>query len=216
MKTRLFAPCIVVLLASCAGVHVKETQVASGATHPLAIYIRPFDISQSVFDGLHVSPGELPIRKSLAPAEFAEDLKEELGKIAPSLVLKADEAPRRGWLVEGSFDVVDAGNPVVRALPLGPAGRSKVIIHVRISEVGGNYADVEDKDAAGNYGKHGNVIYEFDISGGSRWSGHLGEVTAPGLGYATPFDFRNAAERIELAISPDPYGYGIRSSSAAR
>ncbi len=215
MKTPLFVPCIALLLASCAGVHVKETQVASGATRPLAIYIRPFDIAQSTFDGRHVSPGELPLRKSLAPAAFAEDLREELSKMAPSMVIKADEFPRVGWIVEGQFDVVDAGNPGVRALPLGPAGRSKVLIHIRISEVGGDAVDVEDKDAGG-YGKRGHVLYEFDVSGGSRWSGHAGEVSAPGLGYATPFDFRNAAERIALAISPDPYGYGIRSSSASR
>jgi hypothetical protein len=214
MKTCLFAACFDVLLASCAGVHVTETQVASGATRPRQIYIRPFDISQAVFTGDHGTPGNLVLRKSLAPAEFAEDLKEELGKIAPALVLKDDEAPRTGWLVEGQFDEVNAGQPGLRFFPGGPVGRSKIIIHVRISEVGGHYVDTDSKDSG--TGQRGHILYEFDVAGGSRWSGHDGEVTAPGIGYATPFDFRNAAERIELAISPDPYGYGVRSSSALR
>src|SRR4051812_46073058 len=129
MKIRLFAPCIVLLLASCAGVRVKHTDVASGATHPAAIYIRPFEISSAVFTGHHSNLGERPIRRSLAPALFAQDLQEELCKIAPAMVLKEDEVPRTGWLVEGTFDVVDAGHPILRALPGGPLGQSKVIIH---------------------------------------------------------------------------------------
>jgi len=213
MKTRLFAPCIVLLLASCAGVHVKETTVASGATRPLAIYIRPFAIDQAVY-GPYASEGDHPIRRSLAPAEFAEDLREEMAKMAPAMVLKDDEEPRKGWLVEGQFDEVWAGHPGLRVLP-GPLGKSKVLIHVRISEIGGHAVAVDTKDVvAGHYGKRGHVIYEFDVEGGSNWTGHIGGVNAPGLGNSIPFDFRNAAERIMLTVSPDPYGYGVRSSSA--
>jgi len=205
------------MLTACAGVHVKDTQVAAGTTHPSAIYIRPFDVSQAIFNGHHGDPGERPIRRSLAPAEFAEDLKEEMSKIAPAMVLNEDEIPRTGWIVEGHFDIVNAGSPILRFFPGGPFGSSKVLIHVRISEVRGHAVSVDSKDVvAGSYGKRGHVIYEFDVAGGSGWTGHDGSVNAPGLGYATPFDFRNAAERIELAISPDPYGYGIRSSSAPR
>jgi len=204
------------MLTACAGVHVKETQVAAGATHPTAIYIRPFDVSQAVFNGHHSTVGERPIRRSLAPAEFAEDLREEMSKIAPSMVINEDQIPSTGWIVEGQFDVVNAGNPSLRFFPGGPFGTSKVLIHVRISEVRGHSVSLDSKDLAGSYGKRGHVIYEFDVAGGSRWTGHDGSVNAPGLGYATPFDFRNAAERIELALSPDPYGYGIRTSSAPR
>ena len=39
------------------------------------------------------------------------------------------------------------------------------------------------------------VIYEFDMAGGSHDQGQLGTVRASGLGKATPFDLRNAAER---------------------
>ncbi len=211
MKTRFLAP-IALLLASCAGVHVKETTVASGATHPRAIYIRPFDISEAVY-GPHGDDGDHPLRKSLAPAEFAEDLKEELGKIAPAMVLRPNEAPRKGWLVEGQFDKVWAGHPAERVLP-GPVGQSKIVIHVRISEVGGRAAAVDEKEVSGALGKHGHVLYEFTVEGGSNWTGPNGGVNAPGLGDSIPFDFRNAAEKIMLEVSPDPYGYGVRSSSA--
>jgi hypothetical protein len=60
------------------------------------------------------------------------------------------------------------------------------------------------------------VIYEFDVAGGSRFTGKRGSVTAPGLGYAVPFDYRNAAERIRHALEPDPHRYGLRTSTAIR
>ena len=60
------------------------------------------------------------------------------------------------------------------------------------------------------------VIYEFDMAGGSRGQGKLGTIRASGLGKATPFDLRNAAERVMLVLSPDPHRYGARSSVALR
>ena len=58
------------------------------------------------------------------------------------------------------------------------------------------------------------VIYEFDMAGGSRGQGHFGTLRASGLGKATPFDLRNAAERVLLVISPDPSvtGRALRSA----
>ncbi len=66
-----------------------------------------------------------------------------------------------------------------------------------------------------NVEKH-RVIYEFDMAGGSRGQGKLGTVRASGLGKATPFDLRNAAERILLVLSPDPFRFGARSSVTLR
>lgn len=80
MKNSLLALCLALLLTSCAGVRVTHTDIATGATNPSAIYIKPFDVSDCVWKGRHHSPGEAPIRKSLAPAEFSEILKEELEK----------------------------------------------------------------------------------------------------------------------------------------
>ncbi len=60
------------------------------------------------------------------------------------------------------------------------------------------------------------VIYEFDMAGGSHEQGPLGTVRASGLGKATPFDLRNAAERVLVALSPDPYRYGARASLSLR
>ena len=92
------------LLTSCAGVRVSDTQVASGATNPRNIYIRPFSVEGGQFVGYHRGGiGERPIRQSLAPAEFSQALKEELEKLAPAMVLKDNEAPSKGWLVEGAL-----------------------------------------------------------------------------------------------------------------
>lgn len=220
MNTRLFAPCIALLVTSCAGVHVSHTSVASGATHPLAIYIRPFDISQAEFTGDHANRGERPLRRSLAPAQFAEDLKEEMEKIAPAMVLKEDEVPKVGWLVEGTFDEVNGGKRALRALSAGPLGKSTVKIHVRITEAGGHRMAVDGKDAKDesetSYAKRGNVLYEFDLEGGSNWTGFHGSIAAPGLGDAAAFDYHNAAERVMMALSTDPHSYGLRTSPTIR
>ncbi len=219
MKHTFLALGALLIFSACAGVRVADTQVASGATHPRAIYIRPFDVSDARFSGYHRGAGEDPIRQSLAPAEWSLALKEELEKLAPTTVLKDGEHAPTGWLVEGSLDVIDAGKPVLRFLagPDNPLriGRSKVKIHVRISDVGGRYIASDDKDA-GLGRKHGNVVYEFDLAGGSRCTGGAGSTTAPGAGYATPFDFKNAAERVLIALSTDPFRYGERTSPGIR
>ena len=56
------------------GVHMI-TNCGVGAYGPRAIYIRPFCIDTAVFKGDEaLSDGEMPIRKALSPAEFANDL----------------------------------------------------------------------------------------------------------------------------------------------
>jgi hypothetical protein len=178
-----------------------ETNCGVGAANPKAVYIRPFCINNAIFTGDEAtSNAEMPIRKSLTPVAFAEDLKEELSKLAPALVIADDEVPTVGWLVEGQFDLVDGGSPAGRFF-LGNfgVGRSFLALHVKVT-------DVE---------KH-RVIYEFDMAGGSRGQGKLGTVRASGLGKATPFDLRNAAERILLVLSPDPFHFGARSSISLR
>lgn len=178
-----------------------ETNCGVGASHPSAIYIRPFCIDAATFRGDEASTdAENPIRKALTPVAFAGDLKEELSKIAPTMIIGDDDVPRVGWLVEGQFDLVDGGSPLGRFFfgHFG-AGQSFLAMHVKVT-------DVE---------KH-RVVYEFDLAGGSRGQGGLGTVRASGLGRATPFDLRNAAERVLLVVSPDPFRYGARSSLTLR
>src|ERR1700726_2170727 len=118
------------------GVHMI-TNCGVGASNPHAIYIRPFCIDTAVFKGDEAgSDGEMPIRKALAPVEFASDLKEQLEKIAPARILKDSESPRVGWLVEGQFDLIDGGSPLGRFFlgNLG-AGRSVLALHVKITDV---------------------------------------------------------------------------------
>jgi hypothetical protein len=213
-----------ILLCSCADMYVTKTQVATsgdrgvspidtkdfgskgvhmvtncgvGASGPSAIYIRPFCIDTAVFQGDEaLSDGEMPIRKALVPVEFAQDLKEQLEKLAPARILKDRERPRVGWLVEGQFDLVDGGSPLGRFFfgNFG-AGQSFLALHVKITDV-----------------NRGMVVYEFDMAGGSRFQGKLGTVRASGLGRATHFDLQNAAERIYLTLSANPYRYGERSN----
>lgn len=172
-----------------------------GAHNPKAIYIRPFCIDSAIFSGDQTaSDGEMPIRKALTPVSFASTLKEQLEKIAPARILEDNERPQVGWLVEGEFRIVDGGSPVGRFF-LGQfgAGRSFLAMHVRITDV-----------------ERGTVAYEFDVAGGSRLQGKLGTVRASGLGRATAFDLVNAAERIYLALEPNAFRYGTRSSVSLR
>lgn len=177
------------------------TNCGVGAHDPKAIYIRPFCIDNATFTGDQTaSDGEMPLRKALTPVSFAGTLKESLEKIAPARVLEDDETPRVGWLVEGEFTLVDGGSPLGRFFfgHLG-AGRSFLAMHVRVTDV-----------------EKGMVVYEFDVSGGSRLQGPAGTVRASGLGRATPFDLVNAAERIYVALSPNVDRYGTRSSVSLR
>lgn len=220
IKYTLPALCAALLFTSCAGVRVADTQVAAVVTErPQAIYIRPFSVEGAEFTGYHPGgPGARDIEQSKAPAEFANILKDELEKLAPARVLKRDERATQGWLVEGSLEVVDAGQPAGRAafLPqVNPLGRSRIMAHVRVIDLGSPAIDRDDKDT-GTLRRRGQVIYEFDISGGSRLSGPRGSIYAPGLGYAVPFDYRNAAERIRRSLELDPHRYGTRSSTVIR
>jgi hypothetical protein len=220
IKYTLPALCAALLFTSCAGVRVSDTQVAAVVTErPQAIYIRPFKVESTEYVGDHAGgPGERPIRHALAPAEFSNILKEELEKLAPARVLLDDEAATQGWLVEGTLEVVDAGNPTGRAfgLPqLNPVGKSRIVAHVRVRDLGSKSSRSDDKDS-GTLRRRGQVIYEFDVAGGSNLSGARGSIYAPGLGYSVPFDYRNASERIRQALEPDPHRYGYRSSTTIR
>jgi Domain of unknown function (DUF4410) len=181
------------------GSHVRmiSANCGVGAYGPRAIYIRPFCVDTAKFTGDQAhTDGEMPIRKALAPVEFAEDLKEQLEKIAPARVLKPHETPELGWLVDGEFDVIDGGSPVGRFF-LGAvgAGQSVLALHVRVTDV-----------------KSGVVVYEFDLYGGSNLQGRRGSVRASGLGHAIHFDLQNAAERIYLTLSANPFRYGARAN----
>ena len=220
IKYTLPALCAALMFSSCAGVRVSDTQVAAVVTErPQAIYIRPFSVEGAEFVGYHSGgDGERPIRKSLAPAEFSNILKEELEKLAPARVLLDDEVATQGWVVDGSLELVDAGSPTGRALflpQLNPIGRSHIVAHVRVRDLGRKARGADDKDTGTLRGR-GQVIYEFDVAGGSRLSGARGSIYAPGLGYSVPFDYRNAAERIRHAIEPDPHRYGYRDSTTLR
>jgi hypothetical protein len=178
-------------------VRIVSAHCGVGAYGPQAIYIRPFCIDTATFTGdVAHSDGEMPIRKALTPVEFAEDLKEQLEKIAPARVLKPNESPQVGWIVDGHFDLVDGGSPVGRFF-LGKVGvgRSVLALHVRVRDVKTNV-----------------VLYEFDMAGGSELQGKLGTVRASGLGRATHFDLQNAAERVYLTLSTNPYRYGARAN----
>jgi len=206
MKNFILGICAVSLLSGCAGMRVCKTDVASGAVNPKAIYIRPFAVNYAQYDnGLH--PGG-PVKKSLAPVEFANILEEELSKIAPAMVLADDEVPVEGWVVDGEIESLDS------------CGFRPTKIHVRITDLSACPPAIDGKE---NVSEHqavrtsaGSVVYEFDLRGNYISPRPFGSVTAPGVGDAVPFEFRNAAERIYLALTPDPFRYGYRSSPVAR
>jgi hypothetical protein len=226
MKHLVLALSSSLLLFGCASSKIADTQVATGAANPRSIYIRPFDASAAEYVGQHRGgKGERPIRQSLAGRAFAENLKEEMEKMAPAMIIESDEYPPSPdqyvngsyWLVDGTIDVSDGGEPFARSIPVfnkTGIGKSKMRIHVRIREIGGRYAH-DDKDSS-KLGRRGNVIYEFDLKASSALTGRHGSIYAPGLGEAEPFDFKNAAERVMMALSTDPHRYGVRTSPVIR
>lgn len=204
-----------VLWAGCstgAKVRVTQTQVATGAVHPEAIYIRPFRIAGAPFDRCEPG-GNTPIRKSLAPREFANDLQEQLSKLAPARVLEADELAPTGWVVEGEFVAVESGYAPEPWTPMGSSVSrpSCLKLHVRVRDVSQTCGEHLAKGRIVG----GPVVYEFDVTAGTR-AGSFGSVYAPGMGYPLPFDRRNAAELIALTLTPDPFKYGVRSSPVFR
>ena len=225
MKNALLVLSAAVALTGCATVKVAHTDVASGATNPKAIYIRSYITDDARFKGNHGHVGEKPIRRSLAPAEYSKALKEQMEKMAPAMVLKDDEEASTGWLIESDLQWVHGGSPTLRGIPvvnhLGP-GRSFVRIHVRITDLDhANPNSDAKKEISSSVAKevasqNGPVIYEFDLEGGSRMSGIDGRIYAPGLGQAREFDFKNAAERVYMALSVDPHKYGVRSEPTIR
>jgi hypothetical protein len=212
MKYTLLALSAACVFSGCAGAKITHTDVATGAYKPKAIYIRSYIADEAHFRGHHGdSVGEHPIRRSLAPVAFSKALKEEMEKLAPAMVIDNDEAPESGWLVESNLEYAHNGSQQLRAIlfPLG-LGRSCVKIHVRITDVNGHHIASSDKDMS--KGGSGNVIYEFDVNGGSAMSGPIGQTYAPGLGNPEEFDYKNIAERIAYALTVDPQMYGTRTS----
>jgi hypothetical protein len=76
------------------------------------------------------------------------------------------------------------------------AGRSFLSLHVRVTDV-----------------RRHLVVYEFDMAGGSGLQGRHGTLRASGLGEATHFDLRNAAERIYLTLTPNPHRYAAHADT---
>lgn len=216
----LFALASSLLLCSCADMYVARSQVGGGSVasvdgkdfgsvrmvstncgvgdySPRAIYIRPFCVDSAVFAGdVALSSGEVPIRRALTPVEFAQDLKEQMEKIAPARILRPNESAPTGWLVTGRFQMVNGGNPSGRfAFGQAGVGQSTLVLHVHITSA-----------------HTGAVVYDFDLAGGSDLQGKLGTVRASGLGRATHFDLQNAAERVYLTLSANPYRYAARAN----
>jgi hypothetical protein len=191
-------PALALVLASCSTATIKRTYVATTTPEPRSIYIQPFAIQDASYIGEHgASTGEIPIRRAIAPLEFARALKHELGKIAPATVLNPGEKAVEGWLVEGEFKIVDGGSKIGRATPYGPLGaaRSTLLAHVKVIDVA-----------------TGDLLYAFDVSGGSGLTAFKGNTGAPGVGPSDAFDYKNAAQRVAQALSIDPMRYGERSA----
>jgi len=205
MKYLYLAIAAAITLSGCAGTRVVRTDVATGAANPKFIYIRPFTVTSQTFKGDHKGKARREIFSSQAPIQFAEVLKEELEKLAPAMVIYENEMPETGWIVEGNLDSVHAGSPYLRGIfGMFGGGRSELKVHVRVLDV-----NSRSSDSKGGV-KKSNVLYEFDIAGGSRFAGPVGSVNSSGLGYPPPFDYRNAAEKINEVLTLNGAEYARR------
>jgi hypothetical protein len=208
MKHLFLAVSTAVALSACAGTRVTNTAVATASLAPKKIFIKPFDTAS--FTGNHGTEAKRTIREAQDGVVFANILKEELEKIAPTTVLQPGESADGGWLVKGSLEVVDGGNPWGRGT-LGHfgVGRTGILVHVRV-------LDADRSGHSDGKGASSNTLYEFDVAGGSRLQGPAGTIMASGLGVAAEFDYRNAAGEIGKTLNPDYERYGVRSSTSIR
>ena len=214
MKYSLLAICTALLLSSCAGTKIVHTDVATGATNPKAIYIRPFDITYCDYIGQH--PGGLGNGPSAArsrPRNLPTISRSSWARSRPPWCSGTTKHPMSAGWSRGNFNSSTRGIRGSAGSSASMRGASHIKLHVRVIDLEAKNAPVDPKDrnakrelTAGS----GNVIYEFDVAGGSRLSGPAGTVYAPGPGYAVPFDFKNAADRISMALTPDPLRYGDR------
>src|SRR6266404_5689876 len=183
-----------ILLCSCATMVVSDTDETTPGGRGVAAPTDAKDVGSGVYMttncGVGASnPRAIYVRPfCIDNAVFEGD---EAASIGEMRILKDHETPRVGWLIDGEFRLVDGGSPIARFLfGWTSAGRSYLSLHVRVTDV-----------------QRHMVVYEFDMAGGSRLQGKLGTLRASGLGKATHFDLRNAAERIYLVLSTNPERY---------
>ena len=114
---------------------------------------------------------------------------------------KANSSPRYGAMnpptmlapsAETNASAYCAGESVVSF----GAGRSFLSLHVRVTDIQRHL-----------------VVYEFDMAGGSGYQGRHGTLRASGLGKASHFDLRNAAERVYLTLSANPHRYAAHADT---
>lgn len=208
MKIQLLVFSIGVLLSGCAGVRVANVEVASGETNPEAIYIRPFNMNYAAYNDGRNPNGA--VRASLIPKAFAGMLEEQLGKLAPAMVINDHEYPPLGWLVEGDIDCLDAYSSTAMK------------IHFRITDYGtpGGARFNPSKAGVDTYQavRHGDgrIVYEFDVKGGQLARAPFHNNASRSGRDGVYEDLQNAAERVMLALSPDPFRYGARGTPNQR
>jgi hypothetical protein len=125
-----------VLLSGCASISVfKEKQNPNTPCHPPAkIYVRDFTGEQKVFRVDRKDDSLMQFQNKIT-AQLAKDIVKKLNEcVAPSERLEAAHLPMQNdcWIIEGSFDRVNQGSRMMRALIGLGAGGTKVETSVRV------------------------------------------------------------------------------------
>jgi hypothetical protein len=131
------------LLCSCASISVKnvDRQATKKPTaRPTHFFVAPFSIARADIreNPRRKAPGQLGAE---AQALVSKYLVSELSKnLGPASAVRADIAPRAGWLISGEFTRISEGNRLARmAIGLG-AGGTKMETRVQVSKAPGGGA----------------------------------------------------------------------------
>jgi hypothetical protein len=130
-----------VLLSGCASISVfKEKQNPNAPFHPpTKIYVRDFSGEQKVFRVDRKEDSLTEFQKKIT-AQLSKDIVKKLNEcVAPSERIDGNQLPKtkNAWIIEGSFDRVNQGSRMMRALIGLGAGGTKVETSVRVLDANG-------------------------------------------------------------------------------
>lgn len=140
MKKSIFLSTVLILpsllFSGCASISVfKEKQNQNISFHPpTKIYVRDFTGEQKAFRVDRKDDSLSEFQKRIT-AQLSKDIVKKLNEcVAPAERIDANQAPKQkgSWIIEGSFDRVNQGSRMLRALIGLGAGGTKVETTVRV------------------------------------------------------------------------------------
>jgi len=165
--------CLVVLLAGCASVSVKEDRwTGQPLVLPKRVYVRNYELPTEVL-AVDRAGDELAEFRRTTADNFTKELCERIGKrIAPAVPLTGKMRPEKGaWIVEGSFLRLNQGSRLLRSIVGLGAGGTKMEARTTVSVAGlrGSRKTIaEIETTGGSNAEPGLLTFPTPVGGGIR------------------------------------------------